>query len=170
MKRSIELLEQLAARSSAANGERYLALIAAIREYESSIKSYTERAARIGEMETELIDSKIAARIEGLTTDRMRGEDPIAAAESHVEGVLRPSEFGRMLQRSARELEEEIEERKLTSRAKAVLESEYGMTEEQAHLHLRALSRKNRRPLGEVARELIEAGNSLRSPIWMNRL
>lgn len=165
MTRSIGLLLQLAERDGDANRDRYSVLIAAIREHEVSIKSYRERAARIGEMEAALIDSKIAARIQGLLAGWAQG-GTVAAAESHVEVVLRPSDFERLLQQSERGLEGEIEERKLTSRAKALLESEYGMSEEQAHLHLRSMSRKSRKPLKEVAQELIEARNSL----WASQL
>jgi AmiR/NasT family two-component response regulator len=71
-----------------------------------------------------------------------------------------------MLEQRLRELEEEIAERKLTGQAKAVLQSTYNMSEEQAHLHLRTISRKSRKPLKEVAQELIDARNSL----WLNPL
>ncbi len=153
-------------RADDADRARLSALVAAVREHQALIETYAERAARIGEMEAALIDSKIVARIEGLLAGSAPAGDAVAAAESHVEGVLRPSEFDRMLERSARFLEEEIEERKVTSHAKAILESEYGMTEEQAHLHLRSMSRKSRKPLKEVAQELIEARNSL----WASQL
>jgi len=69
-----------------------------------------------------------------------------------------------MLEQRLRELEEEIAERKLTTQAKVVLQSAYGMSEEQAHLHLRTISRRSRKPLREIAREVIEEKNSL----WLN--
>jgi AmiR/NasT family two-component response regulator len=59
------------------------------------------------------------------------------AIESHGEAVLRPSHFGTILERTRRELEEEIAERELTAQAKAVVQGAYGMSGEQAHLHLR---------------------------------
>jgi AmiR/NasT family two-component response regulator len=69
-----------------------------------------------------------------------------------------------MLEQRLPELEEEIAERKLTTQAKVVLQSAYSMSEEQAHLHLRTISRRSRKPLREIAREVIEEKNSL----WLN--
>lgn len=161
MNRSIGLLQRLAERDSDEVRDRYSALITIMRGRKEAIQSYAAEAARIGEMEAELIDSKISARAEGLLTEWRLDREAIAILEAHLEGVLRPSEFSTTLERAAKELVEEIAERKLTTQAKAVLQSEYRMSEEQAHLHLRAISRKSRRPLKEVARELIDGRNSL---------
>ncbi len=60
--------------------------------------------------------------------------------------VLRKRETGIMLERLAAARETEVQERNLAP---------YGMSEEQAHQHLRAASRNNRRPPREVALELI---------------
>ena len=140
---------------------RFHAVADAIRRREQAIKTYAQQAARIGEMEAELIDAKIAARVSGLMADGARNGDAIGTVEDHLAGVLRPSQFGTMLEQRLKELEEEIAERKLTAQAKAVLQNVYGMSEEQAHLHLRTISRKSRRALKEVARELIEARTSV---------
>ncbi len=139
---------------------RFAALMEAVLRRQAATRKYARRAARIGEMEAELADSKIAARASGLLADGAGTRDLIETIESHVEGVLRPSQFDAMLGQMAKDLEEEIAERKLTAQAKAMLQSDDGMSEEQAHLHLRTISRKSRRPLREVARELIEARNS----------
>jgi hypothetical protein len=139
--------------------KRFANLMEAILRREAATKDYARRAARIGELEAELADSKIAARASGLLADEAGTRDLIGTIESHVEGVLRPSHFGTMLGQMAIDLEEEIAERKLTAQAKAMLQNDNGMSEEQAHLHLRTISRKSRRPLKEVARELIEARN-----------
>jgi hypothetical protein len=157
----LDLLGRLAAREISADvRKRFDKLMDAIGRRERVMRNYAERAARIGEMEAELMDAKIAARLTGLLEDGARAGDAIGRAEDHVEGVLRPSQFGTMLEQRLRELEEEIAERKLTAQAKAVLQSVYNMSEEQAHLHLRTISRKSRRPLKEVARELIWSGVS----------
>jgi hypothetical protein len=159
--KSLELLERLAAREiSAAARKRFDDLTEAIRRRERATRSYGAQAARIGEMEAELMDAKIAARLSGLVADGAPDGDAIGTAEDHVEGVLRPSQFGTMLEQRLRELEEKIAERKLTVQAKAVLQSVYTMSEEQAHLHLRTISRKSRKPLKEVAREVIWSGVS----------
>jgi AmiR/NasT family two-component response regulator len=139
--------------------KRFAALMEAVLRRQAATKEYARRAARIGEMEAELVDAKIAARASGLLADGAGTRDFIGTIESHVEGVLRPSQFEAILGQMVKDLEEEIAERKLTAQAKAVLQSADGMSEEQAHLHLRTISRKSRRPLKEVARELIEARN-----------
>jgi AmiR/NasT family two-component response regulator len=159
--RSIRLLLRLAEREGGDARERYSALIAILRRHEQAILSYAPQAARIGEMEAELIDAKIAARAEGLLEELCLDRDAIAILESHVEGVLRPSQFGTMLEQASRALEEELAERKLTAQAKAILQRKYSMSEEQAHFHLRTMSRKSRRPLKELARELVEGRSSV---------
>jgi hypothetical protein len=171
MDRSIRLLLRLAERGGAEQDdsrvrERYAALVEALRQHEQSLQNYARQAARIGELETELIDDKIASRAEGLLQEWRLDREAIAILEAHVEGVLRPNRFGTMLEQASRALEEEIAERELTTQAKSVLQSAYSMSEEQAHLHLRTMSRKSRRPLKEVARELVEARDSL----WLNPL
>lgn len=166
MDRSIGLLLRLAEREGGDLRERYTALIALLRKHGETIQRYTQQAARIGELETELADSKVAERAEGLLEEWNLDRDVVALIEAHVEAVLRPSEFRAMIERATKDLVEEIAERKLTAQAKAVLKNMYRMSEEQAHLHLRTISRKTRRPLKEVARELIEARNSL----WLSPL
>jgi len=161
MNRSIGLLLRLAERESGGSRERYSALIAALRRHAQSIHSFTQQAARIGEMEADLIDDKVAARAAGLLEEWRLDRDAIAILEAHVEGVLRPGGLGTKLEQASRALQEEIAERKLTTQAKAVLQSAYSMSEEQAHLHLRTMSRRSRRPLKEVARELVEARHSV---------
>jgi AmiR/NasT family two-component response regulator len=80
----------------------------------------------------------------------------VDAIARHVEGVLRPASTGRVLEQLTKDLEEEVEERRLTNRAKAILQSVHGMSEEQAHMHLRQTSRKTRKKLKDVAVDLIE--------------
>jgi len=90
------------------------------------------------------MDSKIADRVRGFLSNR--GEtSPVDAISRHVEGVLKPASTGRVLEQLTKELEEEVEERRLTNRAKAILQSVHGMSEEQAHMHLRQTSRKTRK-------------------------
>jgi AmiR/NasT family two-component response regulator len=162
MNRSLELLAQLASRETDASVlNRFHDVVEAIRRWERATRSYAQQAARIGELEAELIDAKIVARVSGLLEDGARNGDAIGTLEDHVEGVLRPSEFGTMLEQTLKELEEEIAGRELTAQAKAMLRSAHGMSEEQAHFHLRTMSRKSRRPVKEIARELIDARNSV---------
>jgi AmiR/NasT family two-component response regulator len=105
------------------------------------------------------VDAKIAARLNGMLEHGAATREVIGSLENLVGVVLRPSEFATLLERKLQEVEEEIAERKLTARAKAKLQCARGMSEEQAHRLLRAISRKSRRPLREIAREVIEERN-----------
>ncbi|HMD48100.1 MAG TPA: hypothetical protein VKG79_03340, partial [Bryobacteraceae bacterium] len=90
--------------------------------------AYARNAARIGELETELADSKIADRARGLLA---RGPlalgsldkdalptDAIGTIVRHVESVLRPGQLGTVIEQLSQEIEREIEERELANRAK----------------------------------------------------
>jgi hypothetical protein len=116
---------------------------------------YSELASEVADLETRLLDSKIADRVRGYLSNS--GEvSPVDAIARHVEGVLRPASTGRVLEQLTKDLEEEVEERRLANRAKAILQSVHGMSEEQAHTHLRQTSRKTRKKLKDVAVDLIE--------------
>jgi hypothetical protein len=117
---------------------------------------YARIAARIAELETELADSKIADRACGLLANEVSPQDSIDTMLRHVESVLRPSPLRTALGQLTEEIEREIAERELANRAKAVLQSRYGMSEDQAHLHLRLVSRKSRKRLRDVARDVLD--------------
>jgi hypothetical protein len=119
-------------------------------------QTYARNAARIGELEAELADSKIADRACGLLAAGPPPREAIDTIARHVESVLRPGQLAAVLGQLAVEIEREIAERDLTNRAKAVLQSRYGMSEDQAHVHLRLVSRKSRKRLRDVARDLLE--------------
>lgn len=172
MSKSLDLLARLASRETAACGQKRVADLMEKIRADLAARNYAAQAARIGEMEAQLVDEKIAARIVGLLDSgallesRPRSVDLIGIVEDHVGAVLRPSPFAAVLGQTAAELEKEIGERELTAQAKATLQRDQGMSEEEAHLHLRAMSRKSRRPVVEIARELVEARNSW----WVHRL
>ncbi len=117
---------------------------------------YARSAAHIARLETELADSKIADRAGGLLANKVSPQDSIDTILRHVESVLRPSPLRTALGQLSEEIEREIAERELANRAKAVLQSRYGMSEDQAHLHLRLVSRKSRKRLRDVAREVLD--------------
>jgi AmiR/NasT family two-component response regulator len=123
-----------------------------------SVERYSQLANHVAHLETLLMDSKIADRTRGvLGTHR---QDQIEAIARHVESVLRETPTRRLLQQISRELEEEVEERGLAGQAKAILQASKGMSEEEAHAHLRSASRKSRRRLKEVARDVIARHSS----------
>jgi len=118
--------------------------------------AYAQHAARIGEMESQLADAKIADRASGMLSSGAPPRDAADAIVRHVEAVLRPGPLGSAIQQIEEQVEREIAERELGRRAKAVLQSRYGMSEDQAHAHLRLLSRQSRKRLRDVARDLLE--------------
>jgi AmiR/NasT family two-component response regulator len=116
-------------------------------------KTYAALAAQTAELEAQLAMAKIRDRARGLIRSQLRGASDTLTEFSRT--ALRRTETAAILERLAVERREEVQERSLTAQAKAVLESVYGMSEEQAHHHLRVVSRKNRRPMKEIALELI---------------
>lgn len=115
--------------------------------------------ARINRLETDLVTAKISARAHGLL-DAGSGFDAGEIIVRHAENVLRTSRVWAVLDRLVQEGEEEIDERRLAAQAKALLQKRHGITEEQAHVFLRATSRRSRRRISEVARDLIAEGET----------
>jgi len=119
-------------------------------------QTYARDAARIGELEAELADSKIADRAGGLLAAGQPPADAIDTIARHVESVLRPGQLVTVLGQLIVEIQQEIAERDLANRAKALLQRRYGMSEDEAHVHLRLVSRKSRKRLRDVARDLLD--------------
>jgi uroporphyrinogen-III synthase len=64
------------------------------------------------------------------------------------------------LQQEALEVRQQLEARKLVERAKGILQRRHQITEEEAYLRLRNESRRTRRPMRDVAEEIIRAETS----------
>jgi ANTAR domain len=135
--------------------ERIAAVIEEVWRLTQVPAMYARSAARIGELETSLADSKIADRARGLLANHVGDSDAIDTIVRHVESVLRPSQLRTALGQFTKDIEQEIAERELAARAKAVLQSRYGMSEDQAHVHLRLVSRQSRKRLRDVARAVL---------------
>jgi hypothetical protein len=116
---------------------------------------YADLVRRLADLEARLIDSKIADRVQGYLAVKL-DSDPVEAIARHVDTVLRPTRTRVLLEQVASELEDEIEERRLVSQAKKILQAVHFVSEEQAHIELRLRSRQSRKPLKEVARQVIE--------------
>jgi hypothetical protein len=136
--------------------ERIAAVVEGVWRLPLAPASYARDAARIGELESELADSKIADRARGLLANEAPPGDAIDTMVRHVESVLRPGQLRTVLAQLTEEIEQEISERELANQAKAILQSRYGMSEDQAHVHLRLVSRKSRKRLRDVARDVIQ--------------
>lgn len=119
--------------------------------------------ARINRLETDLITAKISARALGLL-DASSHDNAGEAIVRHTENVLRSSRLLSVLDRLIRESEEEIDERRLAAQAKVLLQKRHGISEEQAHVFLRVTSRRSRRRISEIARDLIAQGGDAGAP------
>lgn len=116
---------------------------------------------RISRQQAELADLKIADRAHGFLTHPE--PDAGETMAMHVECVVRARRFEALLDQFAHELEDQIEERKVITRAKNLLQSTHGITEEEAHAQLRLSSRRSRRRLVEVAHQLIKGQHDTQS-------
>jgi len=124
-------------------------------ETQAQADVYAGLANRLVSLELELIDAKISDRARGLLTDHAAA-DPAEAIVRHIRAVLRPSQARRILLEALSNLEEEVEERRLVSQAKRILQRSRGISEEQAHAELRIASRKSRKQLKDVALQVID--------------
>jgi hypothetical protein len=116
---------------------------------------------KVNRMEAEVAASKIAARAQGILGGASLNEtlERIDLIEQHVEHTVRSWRLTPLLEDLLKEAEQRISDRRLTSQAKTLLQRAYGMSEEQAYIELRNTSRRMRRPIVEVARELIAEAN-----------
>ncbi len=158
--------DQVCLRDSRPRLDRIAGTIEAVWRASHTVEQYSQLARHLAELETSLMDAKIADRTLGFLVTR--GDDPIEAIARHVDGVLRETSTRRTLQQISRELEEEVEERRLMGSAKAILQKSQGMSEEEAHAHLRVVSRKSRRRVKDVARQVIEQ-YSVEEPCTTNK-
>jgi AmiR/NasT family two-component response regulator len=157
---SLEALAQVALRAKGEQSvtrprlDRIAAAVQAIRTAAAEHR-YAHLVERLADLEAQLMDSKIADRVRGYLEDET-DSDPTEAIVRHVETVLRPTRTRIMLEQALSELEEEIEERRIVGRAKRIMQARDSVSEEQAYIELRLRSRKSRKPLKDVARQVIE--------------
>ena len=134
--------------------DRIAATVQTIWAAGSAAERYSDLIDRVANLETQLMDPKIADRARGFLSNHA-DSDPATVIAPHVDGVLRPTQTRRMLEQILSELEQEIEERQLAGRAKHILQTLLGISEEQAHAQLRLVSRKSRKRLKDVAQQVI---------------
>jgi AmiR/NasT family two-component response regulator len=137
--------------------DRILAAIAKLWTASQTAGRYSDLTDRVDELETRLMDWKIGDRARGFLADST-GADPSEAIVQHVEDVLRPTRTRQILEKILRELEAEIEARRVITLAKSILQGDTGISEEQAHAHLQTMSRRSRKPIKDVALEIIDLG------------
>jgi hypothetical protein len=127
-------------------------LFAQFRKHDAQVRL----AVRIGELEADLTDEKIADRVAGILQNGTVNDGAIDAMERHVQAVLSARSLDRVLEELLHDLEQRTAERGLLAQAKTLLQNRKGLSEHQAHIQLRIASRRNRRRVGDVAREVIQ--------------
>jgi AmiR/NasT family two-component response regulator len=147
----------LNAPNATARLDRIVATIAKLWTAAQAAGRYSDLTDQVDELETRLMDWKIGDRARGFLAGST-GADPAEAIVQHVEDVLRPTRTRQILEKILRELEAEIEARRVITLAKSILQSSTGITEEQAHAHLQTMSRRSRKPIRDVALEIIDLG------------
>lgn len=117
-------------------------------------ETVTQLVTRIRRLQASLADLRFADRARGLVAHPEPGAGEIMA--SQVECVLGAGSLEALLGQLARDLEEQLGERKVISEAKNLLQRNYGLSEGEAHARLRRRSRQSRRRLHDVAQMVIE--------------
>jgi AmiR/NasT family two-component response regulator len=84
--------------------------------------------------------------------------DATRALVAHVERVLAGGGVRENLQSLLNQYAGSLDDRRLVAKAKDLLQQKFGWTEDQAYLHLRNASRRSRKRMFEVARDLLERG------------
>ena len=137
---------------------RIMSAVETVWDFAQRAEAYSQVAARIAALEVELSSSKISDRARGLLEKSVNDSDAVGTLTRHIETVLRPRPSSELLEQLLQSLEDERTTRELTAQAKAVLQNSRGMSEEQAHHHLRITSRRSRKSVTEIARDLINTG------------
>ena len=107
--------------------------------------------AEAATLQWKLADSKLADRAAGLVATEIQQQvSKTLDSIDHVDSITR----------RISDLRLELESRKHIATAKAILQSRHGLTEQLAYAHLHQTSRRTRRPIAEVAKEICAGGRS----------
>ena len=127
------------------------------------VASAVDLIAKITRLESDLADSKITERAHGLLTEGEWSGQSVSALSEHIHRVLDAQNATRNLRQELSTLEARTEERRLLAEAKLRVQETLHVSEEEAYHYLRNASRRSRRPLREIAREVL-ADNPQQSP------
>ena len=123
---------------------------------------------RVNGVETEIVTDKIGTRAQGLLDGVPQGEAPheeaIDVIERHVESVLRSSRLWTALERLLHDGEEELAERRAYCSNQDLTPGSAWHDGTEAYQHLRNASRRSRKPIPALARELIMGDGARTTP------
>lgn len=128
-----------------------VALLARARNTEAA----SSMLAELARLEAELADLKIADRAGEILARSPQSNLAAGSVHQHVQRVLEGTDVASVLRQQLQELRTQVEDRKLVNQAKALLQRAHRMSEEEAYLHLRNASRRERRPIRDVAGEIL---------------
>lgn len=123
------------------------------------IRELQQLVVDVASAQSELANSKIAEQATGLLTSNPSGPIDSEVIRVHVGRVLQGTDESISLRDHLEEIRKELGGRQAIADAKEILRQEYNFTEQQAYVALRNASRRLRRPLSDVANEVI-VGNA----------
>lgn len=112
--------------------------------------------AKVCGLELELVNLKISERTRGLLANGGPASESVQLVVRHVETVLKRRRLVNLLEENLVDLQDQVAERKLFAKAKHLLQSRDGVSEEQAYLQLIHQSRNTRKRLGDLAKEVMD--------------
>ncbi len=118
------------------------------------IRSYDNLVSEISALHIELADQKISDRARGLLLD----EESANVIAAHVNRVSESIKFTDELRSTIDDIRSQLNARQLLHKAKEKLQKDQGITEEEAYLTLRHMSRRTRTPLGDIAQLVLAEG------------
>ena len=149
---SIQVINKLRASSQS---------LASILALARKIRSYDVLISEISSLHLELADQKISDRARGLLADN---ESPEAITE-HVNRVSESIRFEDDLKATIADIRSQLNVRLLLHKAKEKLQKDKGISEEEAYLTIRHMSRRTRTPLGTIAQEILSRDAGVMKPI-----
>lgn len=120
--------------------------------------AYARDILRIADLEAELADSKIADRARALLEMGKLHTSPVTTISRSVATILGPYQLGKVLKKLMGDLERDAADYALIRQAKSLLQHRQNITEAEAYLQLREVSRQTGRPLPDIAREVMKLG------------
>ena len=127
------------------------ASLASLLALSRKIRSYDNLASEISALHLELADQKISDRARGLLGEEEAAQTIIA----HVNRVSESLKFVDELHAAIEDIRSQLTSRQLLHQAKEKLQKDQGISEEEAYLTLRHMSRRTRTPLGEIAKHVL---------------
>lgn len=117
--------------------------------------------AEIANLESDLANLKIAERAAGVVNGADWTDHAPFVLQQHISRVLEGTDITRELKGQLAALQSRLHDRQVLATAKARLQDTLELDEESAYLFLRNASRRARRPLREIAQDILTGAINL---------